>query len=188
MQNKWIKGVVLGVALIVCPAVEGAERISARLLQEAKAKVVEIESLISAAQEGDADSQFALGLMIEHEGRKLAVRDIERKPYPDAASIKTATEEIEASSMEWFLRAAKQGHGAAQWAVAGRYEDVDIVQAYAWYLVQVRQGGESSSTRGGITKSTGEWMLEKMSSFQVVEAERLSRKLEREIEQAQAKD
>ncbi len=188
MQKHWIVGVVLSAALAVCPAVGACEQISDKLLKESKEKVLHIERLISKAKEGDAVAQFDLGIMIVNEGPKYIRREIGRQHMPDEDSIKAAFKEVNDEALEWLLRAAMQDHDLAQWAVANRYEQTDIVRAYAWNLVQVRKGGNPSAMRGGVERTRAEWMLDKMSPNQVAEAERLSRELERSIKRRPGKD
>lgn len=188
MQKQWIVGVVLAAALAVCPVVGACEQISDKLLKEAKEKVLHIERLISKAKEGDAVAQFDLGIMILNEGPKYVMREIGRQHMPDEDSIKAALKEVDDASLEWLLRAAMQDHDLAQWVVAKRYEQTDIVRAYAWNLVQVRKGRNPTSTRDGVERTRAEWMLDKMSQNQVAEAERLSRELERSIKRRPEKD
>lgn len=187
MEKKWISWMLLAGALALCPAVEAAEQISAKLLEEAKAKVSHIERLISAAKEGNAESQFRLGLMIGREGRTYVNRQIEKIPNRDfnesnLAGIKSQLREVEEAAVEWFLRAAYQGHEDAQWFLSLRYEDFDIVKAYAWNRFLFRKNGRDTiSNRNEVEKPRGEWLRAKMTADQVAEAEHLSHQIEREI-------
>lgn len=193
MQIQWIAGVVLAVLMAFCPAVAATEEISAKLLEEAKAKVSHIERLISAAKEGNATAQFDLGLMIGREGRKYVNRQIEKIPNRDfnksnLAGIKSQLRDVEEAAVEWFLRAAYQGHEDAQWLVSVRYEDFDIVKAYAWNRFLFRKNGRDTiSNRNGFEKPRGEWLRAEMTVGQVAEAEHLSRQIEREIKRRSEK-
>ena len=187
MEKKWISWMLLAGALALCPAVEAAEQISAKLLEEAKEKVDHIERLIASAEKGDAEAQFRLGLMIGREGRTYVNRQIEKTPHRDfnksnLAGIKSQRREVEEAAVEWFLRAAYQGHEDAQWLVSVRYEDFDIVKAYAWNRFLFRKNGRDTiSNRNGVKKPQGEWLRAEMTDEQVAEAEHLSRQIEREI-------
>ena len=172
MQRHWMTWMVLAGALAGSLAIEAKEKVTAKILGEAKAKVAHIEGLIASAKMGNAEAQFELGMMIGAEGRKYVTREVEKQHKPDPAAIKTAIEEVDAAALEWLLRAAWQGHDLAQRAVANRYEDTDIVWAYAWNLVRVRKSGrESTSMRGGIERTRTEWMLDEMTPDQVAKAE-----------------
>ncbi|MDE2758445.1 MAG: hypothetical protein OXU26_00350 [Acidobacteriota bacterium] len=183
MKRHWVICVVLAVSPVLCPAVE-AEEVSGKLLRQALAKVAHIENLISAANEGDAESQFQLGMMISSEGRERAIKELDKLHRPHASVIKALFQEVEDAALEWWLRAAWQGHDLAQMRVAKTYERTDIVRAYAWYLVQVRKGAEVTSTRNGVTMTTTEWLLEKMTDDQVAKAEQVSREIEQKIKRS----
>ena len=187
MKNQWIAGVILATLMALCPAVAAAEKISVKLLEEAKAKASHIERLISAAKQGDPTAQFDLGLMIGREGRKYVNKQIEKIPNRDfnksnLAGIKSQLREVEEAAVEWFLRAAYQGHEDAQWLVSIRYQDFDIVKAYAWNRFLFRKNGRDTiSNRNGVEKPRGEWLRAEMTADQIAEAEHLSRQIEREI-------
>lgn len=180
MQGPWTVGVVLAGALALCPAVESAEQISAKLLEEAKAKAVIIERLISDAKEGDAQSQFLLGIMVAKDGREYVKKIAEKTNTSSEAAIR----EVQDASVEWLLRAAYQDHEGAQWLLSVYYEDFDIVKAYAWNRLLFRKNGRDGiSNRNGIKKPQGKWLLAEMTADQVAEAKRLSREIERKIKQ-----
>ena len=194
MQKPWAVGVVLAVALALCPAVE-AEQISAKLLEEAKERAANLERLISAAKQGDAEAQFDLGVMISREGRGYVNREAQRNQHHsqsnrelawkirDLAAIKAAYKEVQEAELEWFLRAALQGHDAAQWMLIRRYEYTDIVRAYAWNRIQFRKHGrDGTSRRDGVEKPMADRLRTKMTDDQVAEALELSHQLEREIQ------
>ena len=179
MEKKWTSWMLLAGALALCPAVEAAEQISAKLLEEAKAKVDHIERLIASAEKGDAEAQFRLGIMLQRDGRIYVRREAgKRGSYPDSAALR----EVQKAAVEWLLRSAYQGHEDAQWLVSVRYEDLDIVKAYAWNRFLFRKNGrDTTSNRGGVEKPRGEWLRAEMTADQIVEAEHLSRQIEHEI-------
>ena len=180
MKRHWV---VLAISLVLCPAVE-AEEVSGKLLRQALAKVAHIENLISAANGGDAESQFQLGTMISSEGPEYAKRELDKLHRPHASVIKALFQEVEDAALEWLLRAAWQDHELAQMHVTKIYERTDIVRAYAWNLVQVRKGGEATSTRNGVTLTRTQWLLEKMTDDQVSKAEQVSREIEQKVKRS----
>ena len=186
MQNQWIAGVVLAGLMFFCPAVAITEEISAKLLEEAKAKVSHIERLISAAKEGNAESQYELARMI--------IDKSERSRSVDEAAL------------VWFLRAAQQGHLSAQWAVCEMYRRVAVnrytpneekeegfvkkykIHALAWDRVLVRSKGEETiEFYNDIKYTRSERLRGHMTDDDVAEAERLSREFEREIKRRSEK-
>ena len=178
MQKLWIALMALAGALVVCPTVEAAEvaeKISAQLLKKAERKVDRIEGLITLAKSGNDVAQYELGRMIVEEGRE----------YGEAGAH---------AALEWFLRAARQGHSQAQWYVSYLYQlmsfDPDSkntenyrVRALAWDRVLVRKTGqETIDYRKGIKHKRSKLLLSQMTDYQVEEAERLSREIESEIQ------
>ena len=177
MGKQWMSCVALVGALALGPAVEGKKKISIKLLEEAKAKVAHIEGLIASAQKGDAEAQYDLGVMISNEGPKYIRRTsdgFDPAPY----------KEVDATALDWTLRAARQGHEMALWRLPILYRGTgDLVQAYAWNIVFLRQSNKKHHIvyDGGVETTRGALLREKMTDDQVAEAERLSYEIEREI-------
>ena len=184
MQKQWVASMVLAGALVVCPTVEAAEvaeKISAQLLKKAERKVERIVGLITLAKSGNDVAQYELGRMIVEEGRE----------YGEAGAH---------AALEWFLRAARQGHSQAQWYVSYLYHlmsfDPDSknaenyrVRALAWDRVLVRKKGqETIDYRNGIKHKRSELLRGHLTDDQVTEAERLSHEFEREIKRRPGKE
>lgn len=189
MQHHWIARVFLAGLVAFCPAVASTEEISAKLLEAAEAKVSHIERLISSAKEGDAESQYKLARMIFEESEASAI--------------------VDQAALVWFLRAARQGHLGAQWEVCEMYRRVaenrytpndekveDFgekvknakVHALAWDRVLVRSKGEETIEFYNDRKyARSELLSGYMTDDEVAEAERLSRKFEREINRKSGK-
>lgn len=189
MQNQWIAGVFLAGLVAFCPAVAATEEISAKLLEEAKAKASHIERLISAAKEGDAESQYELARMIFE------------KSEPSRS--------VDEAALMWFRRAAQQGHLGAQWEVCEMYRRLAVnrytpnedkeegfrervkkykIHALAWDRVLVRSKGEETIEFYNDRKYIRSELLSgHMTDDEVAEAERLSRKFEREIKRRSGK-
>ena len=153
-------------------AEKAPERISGKILEKARASVKRIEALIQAAKQGDPESQFELGTMIGNEGRDFV--------------------EVDAAALEWFNRAAWQGHGMAQMRLSYLYSEggkgphsdavpTDYVQAYAWTTVSLNQGVQAAVWRDGVEQDPKSWLRTKMTAEQVAEAERLAAEFERKI-------
>ena len=187
MQKQWVASMVLAGALVVCPTVEAAEvaevaeNISAQLLKKAERKVERIVGLITLAKSGNDVAQYELGRMIVEESRE----------YGEAGAH---------AALEWFLRAARQGHSQAQWYVSYLYHlmsfDPDSkngenyrVRALAWDRVLVRKKGqETIDYRKGIKHKRSELLRGHLTDDQVTEAERLSHEFEREIKRRPGKE
>lgn len=191
MQSQWTVIAAVSVALSLGPDAVAAdqEQISQKLLEQAKAKVASMERLISAAKEGNAESQYELGRMIFEESE------------PSAG--------VDEAALVWLLHAAQQGHLSAQWMVCEMYRRVADnrytpndekeegfgekvkkakVHAYAWDRVLVRSKGEETIEFYNNEKYTRVELLSgHMTNDEVAEAERLSREFEREIQRRSAK-
>ena len=183
MKNQWIAGVILAGQMAIWPAVAATEEGSAKLLEEARAKVSHIERLISAAKEGNAESQYELARMIFE------------KSEPSRS--------VDEAALMWFLRAAQQGHLGAQWKVCDMYRRLAVnrytpnedkeegfserakkykIHALAWDRVLVRSKGEETIEFYNDVKYTRSELLSgHMTDDEVAEAERLSREFEHEI-------
>jgi len=138
-----IIGIVVGLGMLPSPF--KANEASTKLLEKAQAKVTKIERLISAAEEGEADSQYRLAVM--------AFEELESSRSSDEAVL------------SWYLRAARQGHLRAQWKASELYRRLASnsyvpneqeqagfkekateyrIQALAWDRVLVRAKGEET--------------------------------------------
>lgn len=190
MTIRWAPLALFAGALILGPAAATAqqEQVSAMLLKEAKEKVTRIERLISAANAGEPMAQFDLGMMIDREGRRYVNRQIEKMSTEEVkktnfAGIRSRLGEVQEAAMEWYLRAAMQGHDLSQWTLSRKYEHTDLVRAYAWNRILYRKHGrDATSMRSGINKPMADRLLKKMTDDQVTEAIELSHQLEREIQ------
>lgn len=83
-----------------------------------------VKEFRAAAEKGDADSQFNIGLMYE---QGIGVGKDEK------------------SALAWYRKSAEQGNSNAQYNLAVLYEngrggDVDFAQAHQWYRKAVQQG------------------------------------------------
>jgi hypothetical protein len=91
----------------------------------------DVGSLRSLAGRGDADAQWQMGVRY-HNGEGV--------PRDDA------------QAMQWFLRAAEQGHVTAQATLgayywAGRGVPQDLSKSYFWSAIALAQGDENSKSR-----------------------------------------
>ncbi len=196
MQNQWAPLAFFAGALFLGPAAAEAqeEQISAKLLEEAKAKVVDIERLISAAKEGDAKAQFDLGTMIAQDGPHYVRKNMSRE---NRERYYTAHREIGAAALVLFLRSARQGHLPAVWRVPDLFRTRSsihkgclttqtkyLVQALAWDRVLFRMTGEEVVEYHNDIEYIRRELLEgRLTDDQVAEAKRMSREIEREIKQ-----
>ena len=96
MQKRWVAWVVLAGALAVCPAV-GAEQISAKILEEAEAKVDRIVGLIKAAESGNAEAQFELGKLIVEKDPEFIRKNAS---WEDPEAYAAAHREVDAAALE----------------------------------------------------------------------------------------
>ncbi len=85
-----------------------------------------VKEFRGAAEKGDADSQFNIGLMYEQ-------------------GIGVSKNEVEAAA--WYRKSAEQGNSNAQYNLAVLYENgrgtkVDFAQALQWYRKAAAQGDE----------------------------------------------
>ncbi len=85
---------------------------------------LEIEQIRAAAEQGDAEAQFNLGVL--HYSGELVPQD-------------------DAESARWVRSAAEQGHLEAQYFLALRYDEgrgvpQDSAEAARWYLAAARRG------------------------------------------------
>ncbi|KAG0052478.1 hypothetical protein BGZ90_006473 [Linnemannia elongata] len=90
--------------------------------------VADIQKL---AEEGDAEAQYLTGCQYDVWQFDELGQNIISNGY--------------AQAMEWYLKAAKQGHLEAQWAIGNLYENglerpVDLNKAFEWYL-KAAEGG-----------------------------------------------
>jgi TPR repeat protein len=109
------------------------------------------------AEQGDADSQFYLGVMYDF-GRGVSQDYIQ--------------------AMKWFRRAAEQGDDEAQfelgWAYAnGKSVPQDFIQAYMWFsLAEAHEDVTYAEDYAGDFRDS---LAEKMTPAQIAEALRLAR-------------
>jgi hypothetical protein len=104
-----------------------------------------------AAEQGDAEGQFALGIM-----------------YETGAGVP----ENDAEAVKWFRLAAEQGHAGAQTNLGvmygtGQGVPEDFVQAYKWWNLAAAQGHENA-------KKGKDDLRELMTPEQIAEAQKLS--------------
>jgi len=88
------------------------------------------QECLRLAEQGDADAQFALGVMY-NEGEEVARNH--------------------AQAVRWFRRAAEQGHAEAQAGLGWMYGtgtgvSQDFVEAYKWFRLGAAQGSESAKS------------------------------------------
>lgn len=182
-MNSVCMGMVVATILAFCPAV-AAEKVSGRLLQEAKAKASHIEKLIAEATQGDPKAQYQHADLIWREGARQVLDRMSRQiKGVNPESVKAALVEVKDAELKWLLRAAHQGLVQAQWRVVILYENKgDHVSAYAWNRLLFRKHKvDSVFNRDGVEKPAGEWLRDKMTTDQITEAERLSREIERKL-------
>jgi uncharacterized protein len=125
-----------------------------------------------AANQGDMYAQYALGYMHLGLGKEAAAKAAAAKQTLDLETDKTtakakdaqqvmdaATSDKEQSmqqGLEWFRRAAEQGHAAAQLAIARMYENGDggpdkgVDDAVIWYLHAAEAGKGEAMRRLGL--------------------------------------
>ena len=113
-----------------------------------------LERCATAAELGEAQAQFQLGLMY---GLGLGVK----QNY--------------ATALSWYREAARQGHGKAQINLGymfgtGRGVPQDYVEAYAWYSIAAAAGDE-------IARANRDIVASEMSANQLEEAQNLSKDL-----------
>jgi len=102
--------------------------------------------MIKAAKQGDAETQFYLGLYY-FEGKGGVVD--------------------KADTVKWFLQSAEQGYSEAQFAMGMSYNHAeeavgDVVEAYKWFLLTGVYGDEPT---GNLLGS----LVEKMTPEQIIE-------------------
>jgi TPR repeat protein len=108
--------------------------------QPSAAFAAEIDWIIRAAQNGDADAQFTLGVMYDNGDE---VRQSHREAF------------------KWYLRAAKQGHVKAQYNLAVSYDNgegtnIDHSEANLWYRRAAEQGHVNSMVNLALSYIKGE--------------------------------
>jgi hypothetical protein len=111
------------------PVVKAAEVASAAAATAHRVRT--LADLQTLAEQGDADSQWQLGVRY-HNGEEV--------PRDDAQAVL------------WFFRAAEQGHSTAQATLgayywAGRGVPQDLTKAYFWSALALAQGDENSRSR-----------------------------------------
>ena len=132
--------------------------------QPEPAEAQDIESLRTAAEQGDANAQFTVG-----------------HKYDAGDSVP----ENDREAVRWYQMAAEQGHAAAQFALGAMYakgEGVakDYVNAYVWVNLAVAQGhsgtyyGDDGDVEGTNLK---DWLRERMSAEEVTAGQKLSSEL-----------
>ncbi len=112
----------------------------------------ELEALIKAAEQGDAQVQYNLGFM-----------------YANGEGVP----EDDAESVYWYRKAAEQGHASAQYNLGAMYANgegvpEDYVQAHAWFSIAAAQGNDDA-------QKAKETTAEGMTSAGISEAQKLSR-------------
>lgn len=124
--------------------------------QEAKPTLTpeeeEMASLLEAAESGDAESQFQLG-MLYYKGSIIP------QDYEEAT--------------KWFGLAAEQGNVEAQFRYGcliyyGRGIDRDLIKAHMWFNLAASEGNKASLRYR-------EMVAEKMTPKEIVEAQKLAR-------------
>ena len=128
------------------------------------AEAQDIESLRTAAEQGNANAQFTVG-----------------HKYDAGDSVP----ENDREAVRWYQMAAEQGHAAAQFALGAMYargEGVakDYVNAYVWVNLAVAQGHSGTYYGGdGSVEGTNlkDWLREQMSAEEVTTAQNLSSEL-----------
>ena len=84
-----------------------------------------VQTLISEAKQGDVNGQFALGFIYD---------------------VGFGVPQDFKKSVNWYLKAAEQGHSGAQLNLGGKeYTKRDFVKAIDWYLKAAEQGNRSES-------------------------------------------
>ena len=71
--------------------------------------------------------------------------------------------EVDAASLEWVRRAARQGLWQALWFLPSMYKKTDIVQAYAWNLAFLhRTDSDDKVNHSGVETTRSALLRKKM--------------------------
>ena len=114
---------VLFVGLCLCEPLQANPNSLARAQHQNQTEAQDVEALLVAGEQGDAEAQFTLGARYES-GRGVA---------QDAAV-----------AVRWYRRAAQQEHVTAQFRLGGMYRDgrgvpQDDLQAVRWFYFAANQ-------------------------------------------------
>ncbi|KAG0260127.1 hypothetical protein DFQ27_003736 [Actinomortierella ambigua] len=131
---------------------------------------------IQAAERGDAEAQFNLGLMYEH-GRGVEQSDVEAiKWYTKAANQGNSKAQFnlglmyrnsrgvgqsETEAIKWYTKAASHGNPEAQFKVGcmhetGRGVEQSYVEAVRWYTKAASQGNSNAQNNLGCLYDLGQ--------------------------------
>ena len=167
-MTRWAASLALTrgllVGLCVCwPSYTSAEGTERDLSQDQTQTADAVEAIRRAAEQGDADAQYNLGLMYDNGGGV---------PEDDAEAVRR------------YRLAADQGDAVAQYTLGFKYaygEGVsqDDVAAHMWFsLAGARSSGDERDTHVGVRDSLATWMTPE----QIAEAERLAREWKPAVE------
>lgn len=95
-----------------------------------KAAEQEIEANKEAAEQGDANAQYELGITYNYHLHEYG-------------------EEYRREEEKWFRRAAEQGHSKAQFEIGDFYRNKDDAEAAKWYRKAAEQGHRDAQRRLG---------------------------------------
>ena len=114
------------------------------------AQSTEIEELLAAAEQGDPDAQYKLGL-------KYAIDPTIAHSPDDYQKALMYTEDYQ-EAVKWYRLAAEQGHNMAQHTLGLAYDKgegvpQDYQEAVKWYRLAAEQGNDASQwILGGMYK------------------------------------
>ncbi len=153
-RSAVVHGLLVGLCL--CEPLHAGQNAQIREPQQSQTEEQDLETLRSAAEQGDAEVQFNLGLMYE-QGQGVP------QDYAEA--------------VRWYRLAAEQGFTAAQVNLGmmyaqGRGVSQDRVAAHMWLSLAVAQA--SDADRDTFVEAR-DAIAEEMSAEQIAEAQRLAR-------------
>ena len=157
--------------------------------------MVNLEQLRQAAEDGDAEAQYNLGLMYA-KGEGVAEDDREAVKWTRLAAEQglaaaqfnlglmydkgEGVAEDDREAVKWYRLAAEQGLAAAQYNLASMYArgkgvPEDYVKAYAWLNLAAAQGDKKAV-------KVKDLLRKQMTAEQVAEAQKLAAELFKRIE------
>ena len=159
------------------------------LLTFQSAAASEFDEIKAAADKGDADAQFKLGVMNER-GKDVPKNDVAAAEWYRKAADQgnvaaqyylgdmyrygSGVPENYAEAVKWFRKAADQGSAAAQYSLGVMYMNGEGVpesniKAYAWFSVAKTRAQGHASARGYLDR-----IKPQMTKQQIAEAQALA--------------
>lgn len=153
---------LLAVAALLSVGGSLAQELEIKELELTAEQTAQIAEIRQKAARGDAKSQHSIGMLI--------VASIEKGTLKDA--------------IEWFRKAAHQGHADAQLKLGHLYSQghgvvKNDIEGYKWYLLVASKGIEEGSNGAKIAESV-------LSPEQRAEGQRLAAEWQTEFEKRQA--